>query len=69
MLLRNTELAQKVKAALTADALIGGIPISVDAFGDHVWLLSDQTNQADRTRAVVVASSVPGVAHVEDEMK
>jgi len=69
MLLRNTELAQKVKAALTADAMVGRIPIAVDAFGDHVWLRSDQTNQADRTRAVAVASSVPGVAHVEDEMK
>jgi len=69
MLLRNADLAQKVKAALTADAIVGRIPISVDAFGDQVWLTSNQTNQADRTRAVAVASSVAGVTHVEDEMK
>jgi len=69
ILLRNADLAQKVKAALTADAIVGRIPISVDAFGDQVWLTSNQTNQADRTRAVAVASSVAGVTHVEDEMK
>lgn len=69
MLLRNTDLAKKVKAALTADAIVGRIPISVDAFGDWVWLTSNQTNQTERTRAVAVASSVAGVTHVEDAMK
>jgi len=69
ILVRNVDLAQTVSAALTADALVGRIPIAVEAFGDRVWLTSDQTSQADRTRAVVVASSVPGVGHVEDHMK
>ena len=69
MLLRNRELAEKVKAALAADAMVGRTAIAVDAFGDRVWLKSDQTNQAQRTRAVAVSSSVPGVTHVEDEMK
>jgi osmotically-inducible protein OsmY len=69
MRLRNADLAQKVKAALAADPIVGQVPISVDAFGDWVWLTSNQTNQADRTRAVAVASSVAGVTHVEDEMK
>jgi len=49
--------------------MIGRIPISVDAFGGQVWLTSAQTNQVDRKRAIVVASSVPGVTHVEDDMK
>jgi len=41
----------------------------VDAFGSQVWLTSTSTNEAERTRAVAVASAVPGVTHVTDDMK
>jgi osmotically-inducible protein OsmY len=69
ILLHNVDLAQRVRAALTADAIVGRIPISVDAFGGEVRLTSDQTDQAARTRAVNVASSVAGVTHVTDDMR
>mgnify|MGYP003580315856 CR=1 FL=1 len=69
MWINNAELANKVKAALAADALVGKIPIDVDAKGPNVRLMSDQTNGEERTRAVQVASAVEGVKQVEDRMK
>lgn len=65
----NTSLIDKVKAALVADPLVGGIPIEVDARGDTVYLKSDRTNEGHRTRAIQVASAVEGVNRVEDLMK
>ena len=69
MWINNAELANKVKAALAADALVGKIPIDVDANGPNVRLMSDQTNSDERTRAVQVASAVEEVKQVEDRMK
>jgi osmotically-inducible protein OsmY len=69
MWVANPVLIEKVREALAADELVGRIPIEVDARGDVVRLISDQTNEQQRTRAVQIASSVPGVRQVEDLMK
>lgn len=69
MWLNNKTLADNVKAALAADALVGKVPIDVDAQGDLVRLWSDQTNREERARAMQIASAVEGVREVEDRMK
>ena len=69
MWVNNAELADKVKAALAADAMVGKIPIDVDANGGFVRLMSDQTNREERARIVEIASAVEGVEQIEDRMK
>ena len=69
MFVNNAELADKVKAALAADATVGKIPIEVDANGGFVRLMSDQTTRDERTRIVEIASAVEGVTQFEDRMK
>jgi hyperosmotically inducible protein len=69
MFVNNAELADKVKAALAADATVGKVPIEVDANGGFVRLMSDQTNKDERTRIVEIASAVEGVEKVEDRMR
>lgn len=69
MWVNNAALADKVKAALASDSLVGKVPIEVDAHGDTVRLMSDQTNQEERARAMEIASAVDGVAQVEDRMR
>jgi len=69
MWMGNAALAEKVKAALAQDPLVGGIPIEVDARGDTIYLKSDQTNEGQRTRAIQIAAAIEGVSRVEDLMK
>jgi osmotically-inducible protein OsmY len=69
MWLNNTTLADKVKEALAQDAVVGKIPIEVEAQGKLVRLSSDRTNREERERIVKIASAVEGVAEVEDRMK
>jgi osmotically-inducible protein OsmY len=69
MWVTNLALVKKVKEALAADPMVAMIPIDVDARGDTVHLISAQTTQEQRTRAVHAASAVPGVRQVEDMMK
>jgi len=69
MWLNNTTLADKVRAALASDTLVAKVPIEVDAHGDTVRLISDQTSQEERARAMQIASAVDGVGKVEDRMK
>jgi osmotically-inducible protein OsmY len=69
MWLNNNTLADKVKEALAQDAVIGKVPIEVEAQGKLIRLSSDQTNREERERAVKIASAVEGVAEVEDRMK
>ena len=69
MWINNAALADKVKAAITADAVVGNIPIEVDANEGAVRLMSDQTNRDERARLVQIASAVEGVQRVEDQMK
>lgn len=69
MWISNAALADKVKAALAADPMVGKIPIDVDAKGGSVRLTSDQTNRDERTRIVEITSKVEGVEQVEDHMR
>lgn len=69
MWLNDAGLAEKVKAALAADAMVGKVPIEVDAQDGHVRLMSDQTNREERARIVEIASAVEGVKDVQDRMK
>lgn len=69
MWLNNNTLADKVKEALAQDAIVGKVPIEVEAQGKLIRLSSDQTNREERERAVKIASAVEGVAEVEDRMK
>jgi osmotically-inducible protein OsmY len=69
MWIGNAVIAEKVKAALAMDPLVGSVPIEVEARGDTVYLKSDQTNEGQRTRAIQIASAVEGVSRVEDLMK
>ena len=69
MWLNNTMLADRVKEALAADAMVGRIPIDVEVQGVLVRLSSDQTNGEQRAKAVRIAAAVDGVGEVEDRMK
>ena len=69
MWLNNNDLADKVKAALAQDEVVGRVPIDVEAQGGLVKLSSDQTNREERERIVKIASAVEGVKEVEDRMK
>jgi osmotically-inducible protein OsmY len=69
MWINNATLADKVKAALASDPVVGKLGINVDAQGSLVRLWSDQTNREERARAVQIASAVEGVGQVEDRMK
>ena len=69
MWINNAALADKVKAALAADALVGKIPIDVDAKGGFVRLMSDQTNRDERTRASKSPRLSRVSTQVEDRMK
>lgn len=69
MWLNNDELADKVKAALAQDAVVGKVAIDVEAQGGLVRLSSDQTNREERERIVKIASAVEGVKEIEDRMK
>ncbi len=69
MWLNNSSLADKVKDALGQDAVVGKIPIDVEAQGGLIRLSSDQTNREERERIMKIASSVEGVTEVEDRMR
>ena len=69
MWMNNNDLADKVKAALAQDAVVGKVPIDVEAQGGLVRISSDQTNREERERIVKIASAVEGVKEVEDRMK
>ena len=69
MWLNNDALADKVKEALAQDAVVGKVPIEVEAQGDLVRLSSDQTNREERERIMKIVAAVEGVKQVEDRMK
>src|SRR5690348_1593335 len=65
----DATLEMQVRQALAADAVVGKIPIQVQSTNGAVSLVSDKTNQDERTRIVQIARAVPGVVSVEDNMK
>lgn len=58
-----------VDEVLRADQLLSGVPIEVTVKGGVVRLASRATSADQRARAVTLARAVPGVTHVEDDMK
>jgi hyperosmotically inducible protein len=69
MYLSDAAIVAAVKKTLASDPVLSSVPLEVDSSGGNIRLMSDQTNQEQRTRAVDVASKVDGVKHVEDRMR
>jgi osmotically-inducible protein OsmY len=69
MRLNDAALTQDVKKAIAADASVSDIPLRIEIKDGEVKLYSDKTNGDQRTRLKELASSVPGVVGVEDNMK
>jgi osmotically-inducible protein OsmY len=67
--LSDESIRQSVEQKLRADALLADVPIQVDVLDGVVRLRSNATNGDHRLRAVGIARELPGVDHVEDEMK
>lgn len=63
------QVIREIKGALAADPLVGRIPIDVQSIHATIVLVSDKTNQEQRTRALQVARAAAGVVPVEDHMK
>ncbi len=69
MRLNDAALTQEVKKAVAADASVSDIPLRIEVKDATVKLYSDKTNGDQRTRLKQLASGVPGVTGVEDNMK
>ncbi len=69
MRLTDAALIEEVKKAIAADPSVSQVPLRLEVQNAEVKLHSDQTNGDQRTRLKEIAASVPGVAHVEDDMK
>ena len=67
--LRDDSIREGVAEAFQHDALLKDVPIDIDVVDGAVRLRSSATNAAQRSRAVAVAHALPGVVHVEDDMK
>ena len=65
----DAAIVAAVKSALSADPLVGSVPIEVDATRGNVRLMSDQTDKEQRARAMELSTKVDGVKHVEDRMR
>lgn len=61
-------LASTVKAALSSDRRISGLPISVEAHGKVVVLKGRADSQEHRREAEFLARGVPGVREVINEI-
>jgi hyperosmotically inducible protein len=62
----NSAITLKVKTKLLADDQVKSLPISVESYKGKVELSGFVNNEKQRTRAVAVAKSVPGVVSVKD---
>jgi osmotically-inducible protein OsmY len=69
MRLSDTTLTQEVKKVIAADASVKDVPLRIEVTNAEVKLYSDKTNEDQRTRLKQLAAGVPGVVHVEDNMK
>jgi osmotically-inducible protein OsmY len=69
MRLSDAALTEEVKKAVAADSSVNQVPLRIEVKDAEVKLYSDQTNGDQRARLKELASSVPGVVHVEDDMK
>ena len=69
MHLSDATIVAAVRRALAADPLVGKVPIEIDANRGNIRLMSDQTDKAQRARAMELSAQVDGVTHVEDRMR
>jgi osmotically-inducible protein OsmY len=69
MRLSDPALLEEVKKAIAADPSVSQIPLRVEVKDAEVKLYSDKTNGNERTHLKDLAGGIPGVAHVEDNMK
>lgn len=69
MRLNDTAMTEEVKKAIAADASVSQIPLRIEVRNAEVKLFSDKTNGDERTKLKELAAAVPGVVHVEDNMK
>jgi len=69
MRLNDNALTEEVKKAIAADASVSQVPLRIEVKNAEVRLFSDKTNSDERTRLKELAGGVPGVVHVEDNMK
>jgi osmotically-inducible protein OsmY len=69
MRLSDPALLDEVKKVITADASVSQIPLRIEVTNAEVKLYSDKTNGDEREHLKELAASVPGVVHVEDNMK
>ena len=69
MRLSDAGLTDEVKKAVAADALVKDVPLRIEVQNAQVTLSSDQTNGDQRARLKELVAGVPGVVHVEDNMK
>src|SRR3954468_18991218 len=69
MRLNDAAMTAEVKKAIAADASVSQVPLRIEVKNAEVKLFSDKTNGNERARLKELASGVPGVVHVEDDMK
>src|SRR3954470_16199272 len=69
MRLNDAAMTEEVKKAIAADASVSQVPLRIEVKNAEVKLFSDKTNSNERARLKELAGSVPGVVHVEDDMK
>jgi osmotically-inducible protein OsmY len=67
--LTDEGIRQAAEQSFSRDALLAGVPIAVTVSGGVVQLESTATGAEQRSRAVAIARALPGVVHVEDDMK
>jgi len=69
MRLSDATLLADVKKAIAADASVSQIPLRVEVQNAEAKLYSDKTNGDERAHLKELVAGVPGIAHVEDNMK
>ena len=67
--LNDVWIVERVRQLLVSDPIVRNIPIRVDARRGFVRLMSEATNQTERTRAMQLARQADGVEGVEDRMR
>ncbi len=65
----DTTLTSKVKTSLLQDPEVSGLAINVETFKGEVQLSGFANNEAERQRAAALASKVPGVVAVTNDIR
>jgi len=65
----DTTLTTKVKSTLLQDPAVSGLDINVETFKGEVQLSGFANTEAERQRAAALASKVPGVVAVTNDIR